>query len=139
MASPQSDQPQRHRDTELDQLSSLTRQVIGAAIEVHSHLGQGLPESVYERAMCIEFDLRGIRYENQVLVTAAYKGHVLGEYRIDFIVEDALVVEIKSVVNVTPMFEGQVLTYLRVTKKRLGLLLNFHERRLTDGIRRLAL
>jgi GxxExxY protein len=139
MASPRIDQPQRHRDTELEQLSSLTRRVIGAAIEVHSYLGQGLPESVYERAMCIEFDLRGIHYENQVPVTAVYKGHVLGEYRVDFVVEDALMVEIKSVVNVTPMFEGQVLTYLRVTKKRLGLLLNFHERRLTDGIRRFAL
>jgi GxxExxY protein len=139
VTSPPSDQPQRHQDTELDQLSPLTRRVIGAAIEVHRHLGQGLPESVYERAMCIEFDLRGMRYENQVPVAAVYKGHILGEYRIDFIVEDALVVEIKSVVNVTPMFEGQVLTYLRVTKKRLGLLLNFHERRLTDGIRRFAL
>jgi GxxExxY protein len=139
MASPQSDQPQRHRDTELDQLSRLTQRVIGAAIEVHRHLGQGLPESVYERAMCIEFELRGIGYENQVPVAAVYKGHVLGEYRIDFIVEHTLLLEIKSVVNVTPIFEGQVLTYLRVTGQRLALLLNFHERRLTDGIRRFAL
>jgi GxxExxY protein len=123
----------------LDQLSTITHQIIGAAIEVHRNLGPGLPEVVYERAMCIEFNLRSVKYEQQVSADAVYKGHRIGHYRIDFVVEDAVVLEVKSVTAVGPVFEGQVLTYLKLTGKRLGLLLNFHERLLTDGVRRFVL
>jgi GxxExxY protein len=133
------DQPQRHRDGELDALEPITRKIIGAAIEVHRKLGPGLPERVYEKALRIEFDLRGIMYLAQVAIAAVYKEHVLGNYRVDFVVDDSVVVEIKSVAAVLPVFESQVLTYLRLTKKRVGLILNFHEAVLKDGIRRLAL
>lgn len=136
---PQSDRPQRHRDTELEGLEPITRRIIGAAIEVHRHLGPGLPESIYERALRIEFGLCGIRNQSQVAVSAEYKGHLLGQYRIDFIVEDAVIVEAKSVSALLPVHEGQVLTYLRLTGKRLALLINFHERTCIEGIRRIAL
>ncbi len=131
--------PQSHRATELDHLEPITRKIIGAAIEVHRHLGPGLPESVYERALCIEFDLRHIPYQPQVPIPAEYKGHLLGQYRIDAIVEDAVLVEVKSVSSLLPVHQGQVLTYLRLTGKRLALLINFHERAVVDGVQRVAL
>jgi GxxExxY protein len=129
---PQRNSPQSLRATE----HGITQRIIGAAIEVHKHLGPGLPEPVYDGALQIEFDLRGILYQRQVSVPAIYKGHVLGEYRMDFIVEETVVVEVKAVKAVTPVFEGQVLTYLRLSGKHLGLLLNFHERVLVEGIHR---
>ena len=131
-------QPQRLRDTELEDLKPITHRIIGAAIEVHEVLGIGLPESVYERALCIEFDLRGLKYARQMSVAAVYKG-LLGQYRVDLVVEDKVVVEVKSVSVVSPVFEGQVLTYLRLTGKRVGLLLNFHARRMVDGVHRYVL
>jgi GxxExxY protein len=132
-------EPQSHRDRELDALEPITRRIIGAAVEVHRALGPGLPERVYEKALRIEFDLRGIRYTTQVSIAAVFKGHLLGQYRVDLVVEDAVVVEVKSVTALLPVHEGQVLTYLRLTKKRVGLLINFHERAVVEGVRRLAL
>src|SRR3979411_2999093 len=109
--------PQRHRDTESN---GLTRRIIGCAIEVHRTLGSGLLESVYETAMCIELDAAGLSYARQIRLPAYYKGRLLGHYRIDLVVEDRVLVEIKSVERMTPLFEGQLLTYLRVTGKRVG-------------------
>src|SRR5690349_20754237 len=126
--------PQRHGDTELENLSPLTSQIIGAAIEVHRILGPGLLEPIHEKATCIELDDRRIAYVRQSRAPAYYKGRLLGEYRVDLIVDDAVVVEIKSVGAVTGVFEAQVLTYLRLTRKRIGLLLNFNSRLMKEGI-----
>ena len=118
--------PQRHRGTEIDEQDRLTRRIIGAAIEVHRSLGPGLLEAVYERALCIECDASALKYQRQVRVPALYKGRSVGDYCVDLIVEDAVVVEVKSVIVVAPVFEAQLLTYMKLTKKRRGLILNFH-------------
>ena len=131
--------PQSHRDTEPELLKELTERIIGCAIAVHRALGPGLLEQLYESAICIEFDQIGLRYERQKLVPVEYKGHLLGEYCIDLVVEDLVIVEIKSVERPVPAFEAQLITYLRVTKKGVGLLINFNSRLLKDGITRRVL
>ena len=132
-------EPQGHGDTGQSEENTLTSQIIGAAIEVHRILGPGLMERLYETALCIELDAHGIAYARQVRVPAFYKSHLLGEYHVDLIVEDTVVVEVKSVVAILPVFEAQLITYLRLTKKRIGLLINFHSRLLKDGIVRRVL
>jgi len=121
------------------QFEELTEAVIGCAIEVHRQLGPGLLESTYEAALCVELELAGLKYRRQVCVPVVYKGRTVGEYRIDLLVEDRIIVEIKSVERHDPVFEAQLLTYLRVTGKKVGLLLNFNSRlwyKLSlDGIR----
>ena len=131
--------PQSHRVTETEQLKEVTERIIGCAIAVHRALGPGLLEQLYESAICIEFDQIGLPYERQKLVPVQYKGHLLGEYCIDLVVEDLVIVEIKSVERPVPAFEAQLITYLRVTKKRVGLLINFNSRLLKDGITRRVL
>ena len=116
----------------------LTQRINACAIEVHRHLGPGLLESAYEGAMCVELSSAGVPYECQVPLPVVYKGHVVGEYRIDLIVDRAVVVELKSVERFDPVFEAQVLTYLRVTGKKLGLLINFGVATLKEGFRRLV-
>ena len=117
----------------------LTERIIGCAIEVHRHLGPGLLESAYEGAMCVELSTAGLRYECQLQMPVVYKGHVVGDYRIDMIVDGSVVLELKSVERFDPVFEAQVLTYLRVTGKKVGLLINFNSRLLKDGIKRFVL
>jgi GxxExxY protein len=114
----------------------LTKKIIGCAIEVHRQIGPGLLESTYETALCIELELSGLRFRRQVAFPLLYKGRDIGEYRVDLIVEDAVVVEVKSVERLDPVFDAQVLTYLRVTEKKVGLLINFNSRFLKDGIKR---
>ena len=109
-----------HTDTEITELNQMTERIIGCAIEVHRHLGPGLLEHAYEEALCVEFELRGLNYQRQVGVPLNYKGRAIGEYRIDLLVEGAVVVEIKSVERHDPVFEAQVLTYLRVTGCKVG-------------------
>jgi GxxExxY protein len=128
--------PQSHGDTEIN---SSTERIIGRAIEVHRVLGPGLLEPVYEAALCIELDDAQIPYCRQIRLPAHYKGRRLGEYRLDLIVNDCVVVEVKAVERANPLFEAQLLTYLRVTGKPVGLLLNFNSRLLKDGITRLRL
>ena len=132
-------EPQGHRGSESEEHRALTSSIIAAGIEVHRQLGPGLLESMYEAAMRIELDERGIKYVHQAVVPAYYKGRLLGDYRIDFLVGDTVVVEIKSVTTLLPVFEAQVLTYLRIMKKRIGLLMNFNSPLLRDGVRRLVL
>jgi GxxExxY protein len=108
----------------LDQINKITEKVIGCAIEVHRILRCGLFEAVYRSALMIEFDATGLSYKREVPVPAIYKGRLLGSYRIDFIVEDCVIVEVKSVERMNPVFETQVITYLGLTGKRVGLLLN---------------
>jgi len=117
----------------------LTARIIACAIEVHRELGPGLLESAYERAMCVELGDAGLRFACEVVVPIVYKGRDVGDYRIDLIVEDSVVVEIKSVERLDKVFDAQVLTYLRVTGKRVGLLINFNSRLVTDGIKRFVL
>jgi GxxExxY protein len=131
--------PRSHGDTELEQINVVTDRVIGAAIEVHRALGPGLLEGLYEAALCIELDERGIKYAPQVKVPAHYKGRSLGNYNVDLIVEDLVVVEVKSVAHVVPVFEAQLITYLRLTGKRVGLIINFNTQLLKQGIVRRAL
>ena len=102
-------------------------------------LGPGLLESAYEEALCIELNDSGLAYHRQLPVPALYKGQVVGNYRVDLLVEDAVIVELKSVERLDSVFEAQVLTYLRVTGKKVGLLINFNSRLLTQGVKRLVL
>jgi GxxExxY protein len=124
---------------ELEAMRPLTEKIIGCAIEVHRHIGGGLLESVYESAMCIELQDHGLAFERQPSFCIDYKGRVLGHHRADLIVERAVVVEIKSVERFDPVFDAQVLTYLRCTGLHVGLLINFRSRMLATGIRRLVL
>ena len=119
--------------------SKVTEAIIGCAIEVHRQLGPGLLEGTYESALCIELDDTGLKYQRQLIVPVVYKGRVIGEYRLDLMVEELVVVEIKSVERFDPVFEAQVLTYMRVTKKALGLLINFNSRLLKNGVKRFVL
>jgi GxxExxY protein len=119
---------------------ALTEAVIGAAIEVHRHLGPGLLESAYEECLVVEFKARGISAERQVLVPLVYKGQrVQTSYRVDLLVEKELVVEVKAVEKLLPVHDAQLLSYLRLMQVRTGLILNFHCPVLREGIRRRAL
>jgi GxxExxY protein len=114
--------------------------VIGACIEVHRYLGPGLLESAYEQCVAHELGLRGLRFKRQRPVPLEYKGMKLDcGYRVDLVVEDTLVVEIKAADRLLPIHQAQVLTYLRLTRLPIGLLVNFHEPVLKDGLRRLTL
>jgi GxxExxY protein len=115
----------------------LTRRVIGCAIEVHHHLGPGLLESIYEAALCHELSRAGIAFVRQRKLRVKYQGVDLAcEFVLDLVVEGVLVLEIKAVAQLLPIHEAQLLTYLRISGLPLGLLLNFNEVRLKDGIRR---
>ncbi len=103
----------------------LTYAIIGAGMEVHQVLGPGFLESVYEQALAHEFTLRGIAYERQAKLTVTYKEIVAGEFRADFLVEDKVVVELKASKTLTEVDEAQLLNYLKGTRFRIGLLLNF--------------
>lgn len=122
------------------EINSLTEQVIGAAIEVHRELGPGLLESAYQQALEHELTLRGVRFEAQRICPITYKGLVIeGAYRLDLLVEGKLVVELKAVDELAAVHEAQVLTYLRFSGCRVGLLINFRSRMLKDGLQRLSL
>lgn len=121
------------------QRDALTERIIGCAIAVHRELGPGLLEAIYEEALSIELDEQGLVFRRQLAVPAVYKGRPLGEYRLDLLVDDAVIVEVKSVDKLHPVFEAQLLTYLKVTGKKTGLLINFNTRLLKDGIKRLVL
>jgi GxxExxY protein len=115
----------------------VSQAVLGGAIEVHRHLGPGLLESIYEKALCHELLLRDLRVDRQVRVSVLYKGVNLGtKVRIDLIVEHSVVVEIKACEKLTPVHHAQLLTYLKITACPVGLLLNFNVQLLRLGIKR---
>jgi len=120
-------------------VNELSNVVIGAAIEVHRTLGPGLLESVYEEALCIELKLRGMPFVRQALVPVTYKGHAAGEMRLDLLVGNTLIVELKAVDELAQVHSAQLLSYLRLTGHQLGLLINFNVPLLRSGIKRLAL
>ncbi|MBX3174338.1 MAG: GxxExxY protein [Gemmatimonadaceae bacterium] len=113
--------------------------LIGAAISVHRTLGPGLLESIYSRCLGIELEWRGFRVHREVPIPLKYRGITLdGLLRIDLIVNNRIVVEVKSVIRHEPVFEAQLLTYLRLTGHQVGYLLNFHKPVLKDGIKRMV-
>lgn len=120
--------------------NQITEGIIGAAIEVHKQLGPGLLESAYQECLARELLLRNIPYEREVPVPVVYKGvHLECGYRLDFLVNNAIVVEIKAVDGIPPVFEAQLVTYLSLGGWQVGLLINFNVLMLKDGIRRKVL
>ena len=121
-------------------IKALTSQIIGAAIKVHKELGPGLLESVYHKCMIIELKKLGLKVESELPVKIVYDGQDVSEdgLRIDLLVEDTVVVELKSVEEIKPVHKKQLLTYLRLSAKCVGLLMNFNEVRLIDGITRIV-
>ena len=120
--------------------NEITQAVIGAAIEVHRALGPGLLESAYEECLAHEFDLRGLGYVRQLPLPLVYKAvHLDCGYRIDFLVENLVVVELKAVESLHPIHEAQLLSYLKLTEKELAFLINFHVKLMKNGIKRMIL
>lgn len=120
-------------------LDRLARTVIGAAIEVHRYLGPGYLECVYEEALAVELDLRGIPYVRQEPFALSYKGREVGEGRLDLVVDGQLLVELKAVDALAPIHKAQVISYLKATRRHLGLLINFNVPVLRTGIQRIVL
>jgi GxxExxY protein len=119
--------------------NALTEKIIGAAIEVHRHLGPGLLESVYEECLCYELRQLGIQFERQVYLPITYKGLKLeSAYKMDLVVENAIVVEIKATEGTAPIHHSQLLTYLKSANKRIGLLINFNVPILKNGLKRVV-
>lgn len=117
--------------------NDLTHRVIGCAMEVHYHLGPGLLESIYEECLCHELGQAGVAFVRQHRLPVKYKGHDIDcHFQLDLVIEQTLVLEIKALGQLLPIHEAQLLTYLRLSGLPLGLLLNFNELRLKDGIRR---
>ena len=127
-----------HRDTETQRLNQLTERVIGLGIEVHRALGPGLLESAYEECLCYELSQASLSFERQVKLPVVYKGVNLDcAYRMDIVVEDLLILEIKAVDKIIPVHEAQLLSYLKLANKPIGLILNFHASVLKEGIKRI--
>lgn len=116
-----------------------TQEVIGAAIEVHRVLGPGLLESIYEEALCAEFDLRDVPHQRQVGVDVYYKGRVIKGQRLDLLVRGEVVVELKATTEIPDVATAQVLSYLKATGLKRALLINFNAPRLVDGVKRFSL
>src|ERR1041384_2411719 len=120
-------------------VNEITEKVIGAAIEVHRHLGPGLLESAYEECLCYELDQLGLRFQRQGHLPLTYKGIQLQcAHRMDLVVEDTVVVEIKATEDMPRLFSAQLLTYLRSAHKEVGLLINFNVPVLKDGLKRVV-
>ena len=121
----------------LTELNKISEQIIGAAIDVHKYLGPGLLESVYEVCLVEELEQRGLRVKRQANLPLYYKGRLTNKrFTIDLLVEDEVIIELKSVDRMMPVFEKQLMTYLKLTQKNLGLLINFNVPRLIDGLTR---
>ena len=119
-------------------IESLTYAIIGAAIEVHRCLRSGHMESVYETALCIELDNLGLAYERQKVLTVNYKGHQIGTFVADLIVENRVIVELKAVRQLAAVHEAQLIGYLRLANLRVGLLINFNVAVLKKGVKRIV-
>ena len=126
----------REPSEEADQLAHA---VIGAALEVHRVLGPGFLESVYEEALCVELGLRGIPFVRQAPVAVDYKGHMVGEARLDILAGGVVVVELKAVEALAPIHSAQAISYLKTTGHQLALLINFNVPLLKQGIKRIVL
>ena len=126
-------------DPEAERLDAITEKVIGGAIAVHRALGPGLLESAYEECLCYELSQAGLMFERQVALPVVYKGINLDcGYRMDIVVEEKVVVEVKAVERLIPVHEAQLLSYLKLGKRPIGLLMNFHAPVLKDGLKRIV-
>lgn len=123
-----------------DTVNSTAKEIVDAALKVHKALGPGLMESIYEACLTHELNLRGINVETQVPVPIVYEGlHLPSALRLDMLVQGQVIVELKAAETMNPVFEAQLLSYLKLADKRLGLLINFNVCQLKDGIKRLIL
>jgi GxxExxY protein len=132
--------PQRRRERK-DVIfeNNLSKKIIGAAIEVHKILGAGLLESTYEKCLCRELELKGLCFEPQKSLPVEYKGVMIDSgYRLDLVVERSVILELKSVEKILPIHEAQLLTYLKLTGLKLGLIINFNLPVLKDGLKRIV-
>ncbi|MEW6201831.1 MAG: GxxExxY protein [bacterium] len=120
-------------------MDELTGKIIGAAIEVHKVLGPGLLESIYEEALGIELDIRNILYQRQVDIDVIFKGHIIKGQRLDLLIAGEIIVEIKSVAKLPEVAIAQTLSCLKATGLKRALLINFSEKRLVNGIKRISL
>ncbi len=119
--------------------NEITEKVIGGAIEVHKTLGPGLLEAVYSECLRFEFENRGIEFQHEKTIPIVYKGRrTLNQLRLDLLVEECVVVELKSIDQLLPIHEAQLITYLRLTDLRVGLLINFNVIKLTQGVKRVV-
>ena len=117
----------------------LTEKIIGAAIEVHRVLGPGLLESIYEEALCVELQLRGTSFQRQVEMDVDYKGHIIKGQRVNLLVAGEVIVELKAIAHLPEVAMAQTLSYLKATGLKRALLINFGERKLINGIKRISL
>ncbi len=120
-------------------LNLITDKIIGCSIEVHKQLGPGLLESIYEEALCCEFEFHNILYQRQFFMPVIYKGKKISDFRLDLIVENEVIVELKAVSRIESVFEAQLLSYLKMADKKIGLLINFNVPVLKNGIKRMIL
>ena len=121
------------------ELNKLSKDIIGAAVEVHRYFGPGLLENTYRDALVVELNLRNIEARKEVVIPCMYKGFKLDlGFRADVIVRDSIIVELKATKDDNPVFAKQLFTYLKITDKRLGLLINFNKDRVVDGITRIV-
>ncbi len=121
-------------------INVLTSEIIGAAIEIHKTLGPGLLESAYEECLCREFDIRGISYERQKELPVEYKGMKLScGYRLDVVVAKSVILELKACESLEPIHKAQLMTYLKLTGIKVGLLINFNVSVLKNGIKRFVI
>lgn len=123
----------------IEDFNLITEKIIGCALEVHKTLGPGLLESIYESAMCIELEQKGLKFERQKELPVVYKNNNIGNFRTDIIVEDKIVLELKSVERIDPVFEFQILSYMKLGNYKLVLLMNFNSKLLKQGIKRFIL
>ncbi|QQS36694.1 MAG: GxxExxY protein [Ignavibacteriales bacterium] len=124
----------------MEEFNELTQKIIGCALEVHKSLGPGLLESAYEECLCYELDKSKLFYERQKAVPVVYKEIKLEcGYRLDLLIENKVVVELKSIDLIAPVHTAQILTYMRFAEKKIGLLINFNVTKLKDGLKRYVL
>ena len=122
------------------EFDGLSNKIIGCVIEVHKNLGPGLLESTYERCLAYELNAKGLKYETQKEIPIEYKGIKLDAgYRIDIMVENSVILELKSVEKILPIHEAQILTYMKLAETRTGLLINYNVLKVKDGIKRFVL
>jgi GxxExxY protein len=119
--------------------TQITEKIISAAIEVHKILGPAYNEPIYQAALAHEFNLRQIPYVREKWIDVSYKGIIVGKYRLDFLVDDVILVELKAVSALSDVHLSQMLSYLQATSKKVGLIINFAQLRLVDGIKRVVL
>ena len=119
-------------------IEKVGKQVLDAAFTVHRQLGPGFVEKFYEEALCIELAVRGIPFIRQKSISVYYRDHLLGKHRLDLLVDDKVIVEVKSAEEILPIFEAQVISYLTATGLRLGFIINFNTDLLKHGIRRIV-